>query len=62
MAREYQSLHLSTKQLLLQKISNQPEIKRFKGNPDKNPVLQNPALKLLVEDARRSLDSGYTAT
>lgn len=39
-----------------------PAFKRYKGGrrDESHPVLRNPALKLLLEDARASFDSEYT--
>ena len=61
MARQVGTLHRSTKQLLLSKICSMPEVKSYKGGSGENhPVLRNPALKMLISDARANLDIEYT--
>lgn len=64
MAAETAHLHRSTKQLLLMKITTMPDFKKSrKGGHkamDDHPVLRNPALRMLLEDAHENMDVEYS--
>ena len=63
MAGETPRLHRSVKQLLLQKISTMPEFRKFSSQKadEKHPAWNNPALKLLLDDAKSNFDVDFTA-
>jgi len=50
----------------MSKIATMPEFKKIKKGGikalDNHPVLKNPALRLLFEDVRESLDEEYSNT
>ena len=46
--------------MLLQKISNMPEVKKNRRKPSSNPMLVNMTLKALLDDIKKNFATEYS--